>query len=296
MTDRITAAPPPRPAPETTQAGIAISRAAERTGVDFDYLLAQAQIESGMNPHAKASTSSATGLFQFIDQTWLAVLDRHGERLGYGALAQAIETTEGRAQVTDPAMRQQILDLRYDPAASSMMAAALASDNGAELQTVLGRAPDASELYLAHFLGAAGASRFLGELASNPGASAVDLLPRAAAANPSIFRNRSGGARSLGEVMEVIRGRVGRAMNQPQFAAGRGSAIPDTPSARFALAAQSAVPGLPGRIQQASGSQAHRSMAETLRQGFQLGSSHAGDLPGTAHVRSAYARLKAFGL
>ena len=47
----------------------AIARASESTGVDFDYLLAQARLESGLNPDAKARSSSATGLYQFIDST-----------------------------------------------------------------------------------------------------------------------------------------------------------------------------------------------------------------------------------
>ncbi|HCH95135.1 MAG TPA: lytic transglycosylase, partial [Erythrobacter sp.] len=60
----------------------AIARAATRTGVDFDYLLAQAKLESGLDPSAKAGTSSATGLYQFIDSTWLRTLDRHGAKHG----------------------------------------------------------------------------------------------------------------------------------------------------------------------------------------------------------------------
>ncbi len=62
----------------------AISRAAARTGVDFNYLIAQAQIESGLNPRAQASTSSARGLYQFVDSTWLRTVDKHGAKHGLG--------------------------------------------------------------------------------------------------------------------------------------------------------------------------------------------------------------------
>jgi hypothetical protein len=58
------------------------------------------------------------------------------------------------------------------------MAGELANDNRAALQTVLGRDPDHAELYLAHFLGADGATRFLTGLGANPDASAAALLPR----------------------------------------------------------------------------------------------------------------------
>ena len=50
---------------QTAEVQGAIARAATRTGVDFDYLLAQARLESGLDPSAKAQTSSATGLYQF---------------------------------------------------------------------------------------------------------------------------------------------------------------------------------------------------------------------------------------
>src|SRR6058998_3895754 len=72
-----------------TAAGItgAIRQAAGQTGASFQYLLATAQIESGLNPTRKAPTSSATGLFQFIDQTWLATMKEAGPGLGYGRYA-----------------------------------------------------------------------------------------------------------------------------------------------------------------------------------------------------------------
>ncbi|MEG0819994.1 MAG: transglycosylase SLT domain-containing protein, partial [Brevundimonas sp.] len=52
----------------------AIRRASSTTGVDFDFLMKTARRESAMNPSARAGTSSASGLFQFIEQTWLATV------------------------------------------------------------------------------------------------------------------------------------------------------------------------------------------------------------------------------
>ena len=60
----------------------AIAQASQATGIDFDYLLGQAQLESGLNPTARAGTSSATGLYQFIDQSWLGVVKQHGSDYG----------------------------------------------------------------------------------------------------------------------------------------------------------------------------------------------------------------------
>ena len=68
----------------------AIRQAARMTGADFKYLLATAQVESNLNPNAQASTSSARGLFQFTEQTWLTTLKEQGAPLGYGPYASAI--------------------------------------------------------------------------------------------------------------------------------------------------------------------------------------------------------------
>src|SRR6516164_10024800 len=84
----------------------AIQQASQATGTSFNYLLATAQVESGLNPQAGAATSSARGLFQFIEQTWLGTLKQSGAEHGYGRYADAIsKTSSGHYQVTDPQMR-----------------------------------------------------------------------------------------------------------------------------------------------------------------------------------------------
>ena len=148
----IAAAPRAKPQPRP-EVQAAIASASQATGIDFGYLLGQARLESGLNPTARAGTSSATGLYQFTQGTWLATLDKHGSAHGYGWADAKIE----HGKVKDPAARRQILAMRNDPMAASLMAAELASDNRDVLVGVLGREPDAAELYLAHFLGAGGA-------------------------------------------------------------------------------------------------------------------------------------------
>jgi len=181
----------------------AIAMASRRTGVDFAYLLGQAKIESSLNPTARASTSSATGLYQFIDQSWLAVIDKHGEEYGLGWAADAISRgSNGRYQVSDPALRQQILDLRKHPETASVMAAQHAADNKAYLERRLGREAEPVDLYLTHFLGVGGAAKFLSAHDRAPDASAASLFPSAARANRSIFYDRSGNPRNFAEIRE----------------------------------------------------------------------------------------------
>ena len=86
----------------------AIKQAATTTGTSFEYLLATAKMESDFNPTASASTSSARGLFQFIDQTWLGTVKEAGAQLGYGNYADAItKSSSGTYSVSDPAARER---------------------------------------------------------------------------------------------------------------------------------------------------------------------------------------------
>ncbi|HEY0522834.1 MAG TPA: transglycosylase SLT domain-containing protein [Stellaceae bacterium] len=186
-----------------------IRRAARAANVDFGYLMAQAARESGFQPDAASTTSSATGLFQFVESTWLDMVQRHGAKHGLGDLAQQIETRNGRPTVADPALRQRILDLRNDPGVSACFAAELAHDNKEELTRALGRPVGSADLYLAHFLGAGGACQFLRAVETDGGQKAADLLPDAAAANRGVFYDRqTGAARSVAEVYRSLAGQI----------------------------------------------------------------------------------------
>jgi len=179
----------------------AIKQASVRTGTDFDYLMKTAMRESNLETQAKAKTSSAAGLFQFIEQTWLGTMKQHGAELGYGQFAQAIQTTSnGRHIVPDRQMKQEILALRHDAAASSLMAGALTSDMSEAMERATGREPSQGELYMGHFLGTGGAIEMMKTLQSDPNGKAPDYFPQAAEANRAIFYDPNGAPRSVKEV------------------------------------------------------------------------------------------------
>lgn len=183
----------------------AIREGAEKTGAGFDYLLKTAQRESALDPEVKAKTSSATGLFQFIEQTWLAMVKQEGPKQGLGNLASAISTDEsGRLSVSDAAAREKILQLRNDPQVASVMAGALTQKNREQLTSTLGRQPQAGELYMAHVLGARGASDLIRTAEADPTRIAARDFPDAAAANRGIFFDKAGRARSAQEVYGVL--------------------------------------------------------------------------------------------
>lgn len=181
-----------------------LNSAGDRSGVDFDYLLQTAMRESSLNPQARAQTSSAVGLFQFLEGTWLQVMKEQGPRLGYADIAQHISRTgSGDYVVPDPEVRAQILKLREDPQVAADLAAAFTKSNGDYLQARFGRMPSAGELYIAHFLGAQGAERMFIAGLENPDQVAADLFPRQAAANRAIFYS-DGQARTIRDVYRAL--------------------------------------------------------------------------------------------
>jgi Transglycosylase SLT domain len=194
----------------------AIKQAASSTGANFEYLLATAKMESNFDPAARAPSSSARGLFQFIDQTWLGTVKEAGGQLGYGNYADAItKSPSGTYSVSDPAARRAILKLRDDPAASAAMAGVLSRSNSFKLTGRIGRRPTDSELYMAHFMGVGGAAKLIANAEDNPEASGARLFPNAAAANRSIFYERGGRARSISEVYSVLARRYASAATSP---------------------------------------------------------------------------------
>ncbi|RTL49199.1 MAG: lytic transglycosylase domain-containing protein [Bradyrhizobiaceae bacterium] len=191
-----------------------IRQAADATGASFEYLLSAAKIESNLNPGASASTSSARGLYQFIEQTWLGTVKEAGASLGFGKYANSISKTDsGSYSVSDPRTRDQILKLRDDPAISAAMAGVLTQSNSFKLTADLGRRPTDSELYMAHFMGVGGASKLISAAQDTPRASAVGMFPGAAAANRPIFYNRDGSQRSVSEVYAELDRRYESAAN-----------------------------------------------------------------------------------
>ncbi len=165
-----------------------LQRASQATGVNFDYLLRTAQRESSLNPKAHARTSSAAGLFQFIEQTWLGTLKTNGAKHGYGAYADHITRgRDGQYRVDNASARHQILNLRYDPDANAVMGAELTAGHAAYLRGRIGRDATQGELYAAHFLGPDGAADLISASQTRPTAIAASLFPSAARANKSIF-------------------------------------------------------------------------------------------------------------
>jgi hypothetical protein len=188
-----------------------VVRAAQVTNVDPAYMMALADKESSLLPNNKARTSSAEGLFQFIEGTWLEVLRRYGPKHGYAAEAEVIQTVQGRPVVSDSNERERILDLRRDPHLSALMAGEMITTHRQILAGKVARDPSFAELYMAHFLGVNGASRFVALLSDTPEKRESEAFPRAAKANSALFFDNKEAARARTKALSVaeVQGRVG---------------------------------------------------------------------------------------
>jgi hypothetical protein len=170
----------------------ALHDAAKATGADFSYLVRTAQRESNFDPGAKASTSTATGLFQFTNETWLRMVDRYGAQHGLKAEAAAVTVKDGETSVGNGMSRDQILALRNDPTLSATMAGELAQENSKILAKKIHREPTSAELYAAHFMGPTDAAHLIHAARRNDKGPAAEIFQSAALANPTVFSGKDG--------------------------------------------------------------------------------------------------------
>ena len=180
-----------------------IVRASKVVGADPTLLMAVADKESSFSTAVKAQTSSATGLYQFIEQTWLGVIYEFGTKHGLGADAKLIGKSGRQFVVSDAAQRQRILDMRREPYISALLAAEMLKRDTLRLERALGRHLTGGEIYLIHFLGPDAAQTFIETMEEQPGVKAAELLPKPAQANRPIFYADAGGETKVLTVSEV---------------------------------------------------------------------------------------------
>lgn len=180
----------------------AIQRASAKTGVDFAYLMEQASAESNFDAKATAKTSSATGLYQFIESTWINMVKQYGDRHGLGNYARHIGNN---GKISDPAIKKEILELRKNPEKTALLAAEYAAENKRHLEQYVEGKIGSTELYLAHFMGASGATGFLNAKQENALSFGADLFPKEARANHNVFYNpQTGEPRTLTEIYDFF--------------------------------------------------------------------------------------------
>jgi hypothetical protein len=202
-----------------------IDEAAARVGAPARLMRAMAGLESGLDATARASTSSATGLYQFIEATWLSKVESDGHKYGLGRLARHIRRGPlDEPIVDDLRIRDQILALRKDARLSAYLAAELTVDNTRRLEKLLGRPVTETEIYLSHVFGVTAAARFLRAAQSTPDRIGAWMFPKEARANPGIFKI-SGNPATLGEIRKRFTAKMAR-IDLPDLLATIDSLVP----------------------------------------------------------------------
>ncbi len=188
-----------------------VAREGVQSGMDPRYLVRLAKRESDFDPFAASPSSTAFGLFQFTENTWLCSLKDFGPGIGVQGSTAIRRDRRGVCETSVPEERSRLLALRSDAILSTRIAAAFSRSNYRFLSLELGRRPSVTELYVLHFFGQDAGLRFLKAYSLRPSVSAFSLAPAAAAANVSIFFTEAGHPRSVSEVFDVLRlARVGR--------------------------------------------------------------------------------------
>ena len=233
----------------------ALHAASHKTGLDFDYLFNTAMRESSLDTQAKSKSSSASGLFQFIDQTWLGLVKQYGARYGLGSYASAIQqTSDGHYVVASNDTKSAILALRQDPELSAVMAGESAKQTKQALECSLGRKVCEGELYAAHFLGVSGARHLIQLSESNPNMRADVAFPQASKGNKAVFFRADGTAKTVGELYASVVNRPPLQMPAPPAnpsqlqmvaanvdLAGMGNVLPSVANTQAANVSQSAL-------------------------------------------------------
>ena len=168
------------------------------------YLMALADKESNFVPHAESSKSTATGLYQFTEATWLETVKRVGPRYGLQHDADSIRTVSGRPVVDDPAVLKEILDRRNNPTIAAIMAAEKANYDKTRLERQFGRKLNHTETYIAHLLGTGSAAQFIKLMNEQPNLKAADAFPKAAENNGPLFYRKTAGGREALTIAEVF--------------------------------------------------------------------------------------------
>ena len=154
----------------------AIRSAAQESGIDPHLLAAVAWRESRFDPEARSQRSSAKGLLQFTEGTWLQAIRDYGAQHGAGDYAAAVQTQRsGALGVPDARLRADILQRRSDPVLSAKLAADGMRLQQAAMQHRLGRSLRSADLYLLHVLGPSGSARFLSAVAQHPNQSSLHV-------------------------------------------------------------------------------------------------------------------------
>jgi LAS superfamily LD-carboxypeptidase LdcB len=158
-----------------------IDEAVERSGTPLNVMLAIGKQESDFGRNLKNTSSSAKGIYQFIDGTWTQMVSSSAAIYG---LPTTVKVDDERANV--------------------LMAGEYMRQNKIAFEKALQRPQKDGEMYISHFMGTQGGIDFVKAWEQNPGQNAAAAFPKAANANKTIFYNDNGTPRSMAQVYSKL--------------------------------------------------------------------------------------------
>jgi hypothetical protein len=210
----------------------ALKIASEKVDVPLNLLTAMAGVESAFRADAAAGTSSAKGLFQFITGTWATMLKRYGAKYGVPSDAD-----------------------RMNPTYSAIMAAAMMKHEGYPAAAkATGGSVSITDIYLTHFMGAAGGASFLRAYMKTPGEAATNSTPGAVVkANMNIFYDKAGKPRTFKEIYDQFANKLAGYEAKTASIQGTDTPVvakaPETPKEQVKVASNSQPGGSSGKVE-----------------------------------------------
>ncbi|MCK5374723.1 MAG: hypothetical protein KAJ40_05520 [Alphaproteobacteria bacterium] len=176
----------------------------QETGVSFELLVIKAMIESNLGENIVAQNSTARGLFQYIESTWLSLIKSYGGKIGYASYADALkyDLIAKRYVIVSERnnfSRHDILNLRYDTRITTLIKAYQILDEQAAIEKCTkGQVPTITDHYIVHMMGLPLAELFFKLKNSNstiiPARLKNGMFNNAIAQNPSFFFDKRGNA------------------------------------------------------------------------------------------------------
>lgn len=205
-TSAATSATPVTPVPQVSDTAQNTTQPTDASGDDYSSAVSAREDPTG-DPNAQplnrdgTPMSSATGPYQFTDGTWLRSVKKYGADLG---LTNAANSIDAKGNVSDPAVKAQILALRSNPDAAKAIFQRFSDDNAATLKTQLKSDPTQDQVYAAHVVGSLTASRLI-KAAQGGDPTGVTIVGQTAAANnPSYFYDKQGNPLPASQVLNKM--------------------------------------------------------------------------------------------
>ena len=189
----------------------------EKTETDFELLALKAMLESDLGRNTTNPSSTARGVFQYIETTWLTLMARYGERIGHKDYAESVKfdaiTKEPYVDRLSRYSRAEILKLRFDTRVAALIKAHQMKEETPLMEIFKdSKKLSATDHYIAHMMGLGMAKDFYAlknqESDKILTHSGNPLFREAAILNPAFFYDEKGAALTAPQAYKNFTARI----------------------------------------------------------------------------------------